>query len=139
MSIATMSPWLSAYTAKMRELQGRDGPFEAGDRVAARGNWGVLVCDLRIHAERNPGAVYLVGEVRAEGRWLAALQDEAGVVYSTEPTAGLGPCYFRIVGECGQHFPSYLEGDYPGTYACARCDQIMPEVTEILRREVPDA
>lgn len=129
--------WLSAYTAKLRELHnGRDWPFAVGDLVTARGNWGVLCGELRAHAERNPGAVYTVSDVRDGGRWLA-LQAETGEPFFAEPWSGIGPGYFRIAGECGNHFAQYREGVYPGIYECARCDQVMPEVTEILRREVP--
>lgn len=136
---ATETDWLSTYTAKLRELHGgRDWPFAVGDRVTARGNWGVLCCQLRAHADRDPGAVYTVCDVRGGGRWLA-LRDEDGTVYFGEPWGGIGPGYFRISGECGEHFPQYREGRYPGIYECGRCDQVMPEITEILRREVPGA
>ena len=127
--------WLAAYTAKMRELRGgREWPFTAGDCVTARGNWGVLCCGLRVHADQNPGAVYTITEVVDGGRWLS-LRDADGKVYGP----GYGTTYFRLAGECGNHWPQYREGDYPGTYECGRCGQVMPEVTEILRREVPDA
>lgn len=42
-------------------------PFVVGDKVTCRGNWGPLVTDLRVHSDRNPGAVY--------GSWLCARCD----------------------------------------------------------------
>jgi hypothetical protein len=130
--------WLSRYTAKMRELHGgRPGPFAVGDRVTCRGNWGPLVDLLRIHSDRHPGYVYTIHEVKLGGSYYALRDDDGNVYFGG--VGGIGPCYFRIAGECGDHFPQYREGAYHGVYACARCDQVMPEVTEILRREAPSA
>ena len=93
-------------------------PFEVGDHVTARGNWGPLVTDLLVHSENNPGAVYTILEVHGEGRWLLVLRAEDGRLFR----GGYGHTYFRIAGKCGNHWRSYSS---ELGWHCARCDMPM--------------
>lgn len=94
-------------------------PFIVEDKVTCRGNWGPLCGDLRIHADRHPGAVYEVVEERGDGRWIA-LRDSDGHLHS-----GYGHTYFRIAGDCGEHVPTFRGGEH-GSWICARCDEPLP-------------
>ncbi len=117
---------------------GREWPFAPGDQVRTRGNWGPLCCDLRIYADQHPDAVLTVHEVSAGGRWLS-LRDEDGHVYAGPAGPVYGPTYFRIAGECGDHFPGYCTPGWPasqeGAYFCLRCDEPMPDITRALLGE----
>ena len=95
-------------------------PFQLGDKVTCRGNWGPLVTDLRIHSQQNPGAVYEVCAAWAGGRWIS-LKDEQGRVYGAEP-GGYGHTYFRVAGDCGGHVPGHRDGGW----LCLRCDDPTP-------------
>ena len=117
---------------------GREWPFAVGDQVRVRGDWGPLVCDLRIYTEKHPDAVLRVHEVAGGGRWLS-LRDEDGHVYRGPAGPQYGPSYFRIAEECGGHFPGYRNPGWPGrqegAYYCLRCDVPMPDSTRALLGE----
>ena len=104
-------------------LPGWKWPFAVGDKVTARGNWGPLCCDLRIHSNANPGAVYTVHDSSA-GRWIA-LRDEA-CGYGEHPCAMFGHSYFRNAGECGEHAPHWTDDGW----RCARCDSETAEIPD---------
>lgn len=117
---------LKAAVAGMRH--GREYPFAEGDQVHARDDWGPAVDALRIYAGQHPGAVLTVREVTAGG-WLA-LQDETGRIYGGPDESRYGATYFQIAGDCIDHFPAW-PARRGGTYACLRCDEVMPELTRL--------
>ena len=127
---------LKAELAALRH--GREWPFAVGDQVRARGDWGSFVDLLQIYTDRSPDAVLTVHEVGSGGQWLS-LRDEMGRVYDgANSRPCYGPSYFRIAGECGDHFPGYRNLEWRtkptgGEYACLRCDEIMPALTLMLK------
>lgn len=128
-----------AVLAKARG--GREWPFAVGDKVLARGNWGPLCCDLRIYTDDHPYIPLTVHETCGDGRWLS-LRNTDGRVYDGPSGPSYGPTYFRITGECGDHFPGYKNPGWPGrkvgAYYCLRCDVPMPVITRKLLGDLID-
>lgn len=94
----------------------RQWPFVAGERVATRDNWGRAVIPPLASGE------YTVDSTTGGGRWLI-LRGADGRTVGKAP-GGIGHGYFRIVGECGEHFPTYTSEQ---GWHCARCDEPVPK------------
>ena len=119
---------MKAYTAALADAQGhRECVFAPGEKVTCRGNWGPLVGALRVYDGNHPGAVYTV---HATQNGAMSVRDRDGRVYGQESYGpAYGWMYFRIAGECGDHFPAFRDH----SYYCARCDEPTPmDVVEVL-------